>query len=488
MPSVIAMISSIAGVLGLEDRVGGEARRDEDHRRVRAGLGDRLVERVEHRRALDVLAALAGRHARDEVRPVALVVHRVEGALAAGDARDAELACPCRPGSPSRLARPRAASSTTRSAALEHRGLRVHVGQVRLGQQLAALLVVGAVEAHDERHGRLDLLERLDQALGDLVAARDAAEDVEQHGGDVRVGEDHLDGGGDRLGLRAAAGVEEVRRRAARLGDDVQRGHHEAGAVAEDADVAVELDVGQAALAGHLLLRVLALGRMRSAALSGWRNSEESSSVTFASSAVTWRSPRDDQRVDLDEHRLLGDERVVELGQQRADRAHDVAVDAGLEGEPAARGSPGSPAAGRRAGARSRRGRSSATSSMSMPPCVESMTSGRLARAVEDDRRVVLGGDVRGGLDPDLVHGEAADVHAEDRLGVGLGLGAVLGDLDAAGLAAASDLHLRLDDAGIADLVGGGDGLLHGRRRGRRRARARRAGRRAACPGIRVGP
>ena len=47
-----------------------------------------------------------------------------------------------------------------------------------------------------------------------------------------------------------------------------------------------------------------------------------------------------------------------------------------------------------------------------------------------------------------------------------LGLGAVLGDLDAAGLAAAADLHLRLDDAGIADLVGGGDGLLDGRGRG----------------------
>jgi hypothetical protein len=45
-----------------------------------------------------------------------------------------------------------------------------------------------------------------------------------------------------------------------------------------------------------------------------------------------------------------------------------------------------------------------------------------LGRAVEDDRRVVLGGDVRGGLDPHLVHGEAADVHAEDRLRVLLGL------------------------------------------------------------------
>ena len=41
MPSVIAMIELDAGVGRLEDRVGGEARRDEDHRRVRAGLARR---------------------------------------------------------------------------------------------------------------------------------------------------------------------------------------------------------------------------------------------------------------------------------------------------------------------------------------------------------------------------------------------------------------------------------------------------------------
>src|SRR4051794_11302127 len=79
------------GVGGLEDRVGGERRRDEDHRRVRARLADGVVERVEDRDALDVLAALAGGDAGDDVRPVVLVVERVEGALTAGDAGDAQL-------------------------------------------------------------------------------------------------------------------------------------------------------------------------------------------------------------------------------------------------------------------------------------------------------------------------------------------------------------------------------------------------------------
>jgi hypothetical protein len=38
----------------------------------------------------------------------------------------------------------------------------------------------------------------------------------------------------------------------------------------------------------------------------------------------------------------------------------------------------------------------------------------------------------------------------------------VLGDLDAAGLAAPADQDLRLDDDRVADLVGRGDRLIHG--------------------------
>src|SRR6185295_11081683 len=93
------------------DRVGGEPRRHEDHARVRAGVGDGVVDRVEDRRALDVLAALAGGHAGYEVGAVVLVVEAVEAALAAGQAGDHELRV---------LAdedRHQPASSTTRSAA-----------------------------------------------------------------------------------------------------------------------------------------------------------------------------------------------------------------------------------------------------------------------------------------------------------------------------------------------------------------------------------
>ena len=63
-----------------------------------------------------------------------------------------------------------------------------------------------------------------------------------------------------------------------------------------------------------------------------------------------------------------------------------------------------------------------------------------------------------------------------------------VGELDAAGLAAAADLDLGLDHHRVAELLGGLDGLVHGRRVAARPARARRAWRRAACPGIRGGP
>ena len=67
-------------------------------------------------------------------------------------------------------------------------------------------------------------------------------------------------------------------------------------------------------------------------------------------------------------------------------------------------------------------------------------------RAVQQDREVVFGGNVRAGRDHDLLDDVALDVEAEDRLGLLVGLIGGVGELDAAGLAAAAGLHLRLDD------------------------------------------
>ena len=79
-----------AGVDGLVDRVGREGRRHEDHRGVRSLLRHGLCNGVEDGHPFDVLAALARRHARDEVRAVGAVAEAVEAALRAGQALDDE--------------------------------------------------------------------------------------------------------------------------------------------------------------------------------------------------------------------------------------------------------------------------------------------------------------------------------------------------------------------------------------------------------------
>ena len=80
-----------------------------------------------------------------------------------------------------------------------------------------------------------------------------------------------------------------------------------------------------------------------------------------------------------------------------------------------------------------------------------------LGGAVQRERRVVLLRDVARLLDPEDVDDVALDVEAEDGFGVRAAFIGVRGELDAAGLAAPADLHLRFDDDRVADLVGGRD-------------------------------
>ena len=229
------------------------------------------------------------------------------------------------------------------------------LGRSASARSCAALLVVGAVQAHHERHLGLDLVERLDQALGHLVAAGDAAEDVEQHRGDAVVGEDDLHGLGDRLGLGAAAGVEEVGGPAARLGHDVERGHHQAGAVAQDADVAVERHVGEAALAGHRLLRVHAL---LGAELGGVGVAVQRAGVDRDLGVERHHLARlgHEQRVDLHEHRVLGHEGLVEPAPAARPRGGSRRRRCRPRRPAGGPGSPGSPAAGPRGASASPRG------------------------------------------------------------------------------------------------------------------------------------
>src|SRR5690606_5517545 len=81
-----------------------------------------------------------------------------------------------------------------------------------VGQDLAALLDVVAVQPHDERLGRLvtQRLERADNAVGHRVTGGDAPEDVDEHRLDLLVAQDDVQSVRHHLGGRATTDVQEV--------------------------------------------------------------------------------------------------------------------------------------------------------------------------------------------------------------------------------------------------------------------------------------
>src|SRR5205823_11254222 len=98
---------------------------------------------------------------------------------------------------------------------------------------------------------------RLDDPASDLVAARDAPEDVDQDGLDVRVVEDDPKRRGHLVRLGPATDVQEVGRLAACELDEVHGGHGQPGAVDHAADASVELDEVDARQPGGRLRRLL---------------------------------------------------------------------------------------------------------------------------------------------------------------------------------------------------------------------------------------
>ena len=237
----------------------------------------------------------------------------------------------------------------------------------------------------------------------------------------LRVGRDHLERVDHALRIAAAAEVAEVRGPAAGERDHVEGGHHEPGAVAEDPDLAVELHVGDALLAGRALLgrvglEVAHLGDVRvlveRVVVDGELRVERPDLALG----------RDDQRVDLAEHRVALHEAAVEL----ADDVEQLlllvrVVDPGAVDQ-----------APRLVGlvalervdvqARERIG-VLLGDLLDLDPALGREHEQRLLRAaVEGDREVVLLGDLRGLLDPELAHDVAVDVEPEDLLGLALGV------------------------------------------------------------------
>ena len=173
---------------------------------------------------------------------------------------------------------------------------------------------------------------------------------------------------------------------------------------------------------------------------------------------------RDDERVHLAEHRVVVDERVVEL---RHD-GHDLLLLAGVlearrEAEPARL--PGLEADERLHVELGERLGALGGDLLDIHAALGREHEERLLlAAVERDREVVLLRDVRGLLDPELPHDVAADVEAQDLARPRVGLVRCLRELDPARLAAPAGQHLGLDDDLPADLFGRRTRLLGARR------------------------
>ena len=355
---------------------------------------------------------------------------------------------------------PAFASSAALSAASSIVSTSVTSGWFASVEDAASLDDVVAVEAHDQRLVRLvaEHAQRGDDAVGDRVARGDAAEDVDEHRAHRRVVEDDVQPVGHDLGARAAADVEEVGGLDAAVplagvGDDVERRHDQARAVADDADLALELDVVEVLLLGLLLERV---GRLLVLEL-GVARLPEVGVVVEGDLAVE----RDDaavadprQRVDLDQRGVLLDEGLPELDQDVGDGRDQVLG----ELAPRSRSRGPWPRRRRAIGVDGHPGQGLGALDGELLDLHAALV-GRHGQegavgAVEQVGDVVLLLDVRARVDEDAVHRVTLDVHAEDLLGVGLGVVGGLGHLDAAGLAAAADLDLRLDDGDAAEPLG----------------------------------
>ncbi len=338
---------------------------------------------------------------------------------------------------------------------------------VGLGEDPPALLDGVAVEPDDQWLGRLvaQHAEGGDDAVGDGVTGGDAAEDVDEHAPDGGVGQDDLQAVGHHLGRGAPPDVEEVGRAdptelLAGVGDDVQGAHHQAGTVADDPHLALELDVVEVLLLGRGLERIGGGGVGQGGVLA-----VPEAGVLVQGDLGIQRQHRAvgrlGQRVHLDQRGVLLREDLPQLDGDRDDLVPHLRREVrgvndlgGLGLVDPARGVDGhlgqlvGPGGGdlldvHPAGHRGHRQEGP-------------------VRPVEQVGEVVLLGDLRGLGHHHAVGDVPLDVEAQDVLGPRPGVLGAVGELHAAGLAAAAGLHLRLDHDGRGDLPGDGFRLLGG--------------------------
>ncbi len=313
-----------------------------------------------------------------------------------------------------------------------------------------AELNVRAFKTHDQRNLDADLLGRFDNPGGDDVTLHDAAENVDQDSFDLVVGEDDLEGFRDTFDGGAAPDIEEVGRLTAVVLDDVHGCHGQAGTIDHAADIAVQGDVGEVVLRGFDLHRVffVVVAQVTDTDVAEQRVLIE---VDFGVEAEQVAFGCQDQGIDLEQRAVSFDECLVEVHQQRhrlldlGDRKAKLeGYLAGLESGQANRWIHGF-----KEDLFRRFGRDF----FDVHPAFGRGHQGDpVGGAVNQERDVELVGDIAATLNQDTLDdfafrtGLVGDQrHAEHVAGELFDFIGGLGDLDAAALAAAAGMNLRLD-------------------------------------------
>src|ERR1039457_5864968 len=309
---------------------------------------------------------------------------------------------------------------------------------------------------HDRAVDRLPALgqhaDRRDDPVSYRVAGGDAAEDVHEHAAHAGVGQHDLQAVRHHVGGGAAADVEEVGRpdpaeRLAGVGHHVQGGHDQPGPVADDADLAVELDVVEVLRQGPGLDRVGVGDVVEAGVLLAERGGVIQRHLAVDREHLAVLGKR--HRVDLDQRGVFvgehGPEPFGQQGSARRGLGRDAAGRDDLRGLGAVH------AGQRRHRDPGHRLRATVRDLFDLHAALDRADRQEGAVGpVQQERQVVLGRDVDRLGDQHRVHGVALDVHAENLAGLGVGLVRALGQLHAAGLAAPAGLHLRLHhDQGV---------------------------------------
>src|SRR5919108_5807099 len=201
-------------------------------------------------------------------------------------------------------------------------------GDVEIGfrDDLFAELHVGTFESHHQGDAQAHLLHRCHDAFSDDVAFHDPTENVDQNAAHFGIGGNDLEGGRNFLLAGAAPDVEEIRRRFAIKLDDVHGRHGQPRAVDHAADRAIERDVIEVVFGSLDLLLVFfrEIAQRHDVRMTVKRVVVEPDLGIEADKLV---ASGDNQRIDLEQAHVLGNERGVELSNEPFRLLGEIAIE-----------------------------------------------------------------------------------------------------------------------------------------------------------------